>query len=247
MSSFPHTKDCIKSSARNSDSYDTASKRGASQVSEEEKWTCSEEMYGGTQTVRIFKQSSQNMKFTSPSVENATIAMREVSISVRLPECNSSTVTPHIVPPDGLPQHAGDNPSRDLAAPVSPYTDSPVTQERENFLIFIKILFKILDDAEEPHTKRKAKQIVLECRRKNQQGDPLYHPLMDAVESRLRRFVGEASWRRAHLYLNHYISTRRQARNNQNASHSEANSNVGGSISSYDARQPLTTGDRLPR
>lgn len=155
-------------------------------------------------------------------VDRATTAMREASISdVASQPCSSSpsstttSVPPDVIPPDRSPQPrpGGSSPSSAApsaaAPPVVVVGESLTTQERENFLIFIKILFRILDDANEPHTTQMAKRIVLECRRKNQQGDPNYHPLMDAVERRLRRFIGEARWRRAHLFLHHYITTRR--------------------------------------
>jgi hypothetical protein len=161
------------------------------------------------------------------SVVDATIAMSAATIAEsQLPpprihqqrnqqSCSSST-RPDVVPLDRSPQQQQQQfPSMILSGAPSITPESLIvaksvaTQERENFLMFIKILFKILDDAQEPHTKQKAKRIVLECRRKNQLGDPNFNPLMDAVESRLRQFVGESSWRRAHLFLHHYIHTRR--------------------------------------
>lgn len=84
--------------------------------------------------------------------------------------------------------------------------------ERENFLMFIKILFKILEDAREPATRSKAQRIVMECNRRSKQGDPNFSPLMDALERRLRGFVGEAKWRRAHLFLHHYMKKHRGQR-----------------------------------
>jgi hypothetical protein len=95
------------------------------------------------------------------------------------------------------------------ATPEDNRRRNPVVVERENFLVFIKILFKILEEAQEPETKSKAQRIVMECRRRSKQGDPNFIPMMDAVELRLRSFVGEAKWRRAHLFLHHYISNDR--------------------------------------
>lgn len=95
--------------------------------------------------------------------------------------------------------------TEDEASAPPPQPRSVVAMERENFLVFIKILFKILDQANEPETKSRAQRIVLECRRRSQAGDPNFMPLMDATEKRLRAFVGEAKWRRAHLFLHHYI------------------------------------------
>ena len=85
---------------------------------------------------------------------------------------------------------------------------SIIVQERENFLLFVKILFKILEEAREPETRARAQRIVLECRRRSQQGDPNFIPLMEATERRLRLFVGENKWQRAHLFLHHYKSKR---------------------------------------
>ena len=85
-------------------------------------------------------------------------------------------------------------------------TSSTIRSQREQFLIFIKILFKCLDQAGEPEVRDKAKKIVAECTRKNRLGDPAFAPLMGAVEKRLRGFVGEALWRRSLVLFHHYIS-----------------------------------------
>jgi hypothetical protein len=91
---------------------------------------------------------------------------------------------------------------------------SPVVQERENFLLFLKILFKLLEEAQEPEVKSKAQRIVMDCKRRNQQGDPNFTPLMDALERLLRGVVGEQKWRRAHLFLSHYIEKKRNVPRN---------------------------------
>ena len=85
-------------------------------------------------------------------------------------------------------------------------TNSTIRSQREQFLVFIKILFKCLDQANEPEVRNKAKRIVAECTRRNRLGDPGYAPLMAAVEKRLRTFVGEALWRRSLLLLRHYMA-----------------------------------------
>mmetsp|Transcript_110604 Transcript_110604/g.155270 ORF Transcript_110604/g.155270 Transcript_110604/m.155270 type:complete len:237 (+) Transcript_110604:41-751(+) len=88
---------------------------------------------------------------------------------------------------------------------------NPVVMERENFLMFIKILFKVLEeDAAASSIKSRAQRIVMECRRLNRQGDPNFDPMMDAVGRRLRVFVGETKWRKAHLLVHHYKCKRQQ-------------------------------------
>lgn len=78
--------------------------------------------------------------------------------------------------------------------------------QKKRFALFVKILFKQLDRSEESAELREvAKNIVLDCTRRNRLGDPDYKPLMDAVDRRLRHHVGEAHWRRAHLYMQQYM------------------------------------------
>jgi hypothetical protein len=90
---------------------------------------------------------------------------------------------------------------------ASSSTSASFRSQRQMFLIFIKILFKCLDQqANRPEVRDKAKKIVALCTQRNRMGDPAFTPLMEAVEKRLRGFVGEVLWRRALLLLNHYLS-----------------------------------------
>jgi hypothetical protein len=89
-------------------------------------------------------------------------------------------------------------------------------QQKKRFLLFIKILFKSLDN-EETETKDAAKTIVADCTRRNRLGDPQYVPLMDAIDRRLRGHVGEVHWRRAHMYMQHYMNRDKRARLPQRA------------------------------
>jgi len=100
--------------------------------------------------------------------------------------------------------------SNTTTAATAAATLSPLAASREQFLIFIKILFKILDQTNEIHTRNRAKKLVAECTRKNRSGDPRYTPLMEAVEKRLRLFVGEAHWRKAMMLLRHYYLKQKQ-------------------------------------
>lgn len=129
-----------------------------------------------------------------------------------------------ILPVPRFQQPQGDGPGTsttagdvDFAPPtaamsVASLDDEPKSaarMERENFLLFIKILFKVLEEENDASIRTKAQRIVMECRRRNQQGDPNFTPLMYGIERHLRVFVGEAKWRRSHLLLHHYITTRR--------------------------------------
>jgi len=77
--------------------------------------------------------------------------------------------------------------------------------ERETFLLFVKVLFKVLED--DPRLKTQARNLVLQCRRRSQRGDPAFQPLMGVVERHLRILVGERKWRQVHLLVHHRMGT----------------------------------------
>jgi hypothetical protein len=83
---------------------------------------------------------------------------------------------------------------------------SAEAMEKQTFLLFVKILFKLLKEKQGNEFTTKARRMVMECRRRNQQNDPKFSPLMETLERHLRIFVGEAIWKRAHAYLHHYLS-----------------------------------------
>lgn len=101
--------------------------------------------------------------------------------------------------------HRASSPAPSVTSQASSPSASLPNTPRAQFLVFIKILFKCLDQANEPEIREKAKKIVAECTRRNRMGDPNFDPLMDAVQKRLRPCVGEALWRRSMLLLRHYM------------------------------------------
>jgi hypothetical protein len=97
---------------------------------------------------------------------------------------------------------------------IVPFPSPPVSPmgraitEREQFLLFIKILLKFIEQAGNPRLRQHAKAVVGECTRRNRMGDMDYVPLQDAVEMRLRNVVGDITWTRAKLYVDHYVAKR---------------------------------------
>ena len=83
---------------------------------------------------------------------------------------------------------------------------------RENFLVFTRILFKCLSDHPSPEVRIEAKRTIMDCTRRNRMGDPGYHPLIDAIEARLRHIIGDIHWKKALEYLDHYMTYRRIGR-----------------------------------
>jgi hypothetical protein len=143
--------------------------------------------------------------FSAPEI--ATSASSKVSpVSVALDDAPRSNTTPLFaavqLPTVSLSPRSNDVDTEHLRLRLQQQTS--VELSRERFLKFIKILFKILDQAKESHTRNRAKQVVAECTRKNRLGDPNYVPLVEAVQKRLSLFVGEAYWRKALLFLRYY-------------------------------------------
>lgn len=78
--------------------------------------------------------------------------------------------------------------------------------ERVRFALFVKILFKRLDESGELTLCHKAKCLLLCVTARHRQGDPGCRPLIETLERRLRATVGETHWRRAHLLMRLYLS-----------------------------------------
>ena len=76
--------------------------------------------------------------------------------------------------------------------------------EREQFLLFIKVLFRYLEHSNKPQLRRKAKAIVLECTRRNRFGETAYQPLKNAIELRLRPLVGQELYLSVKTYCDYY-------------------------------------------
>jgi hypothetical protein len=71
--------------------------------------------------------------------------------------------------------------------------------------LFVKILFKCLEDSGDKLLRLQAKALISETRRRNTMGDPTCFSFIDAVELRLRELVGSFYWRQTQTYMNYYI------------------------------------------
>jgi len=118
--------------------------------------------------------------------------------------CSASSLSPSSSAPS-LPNHPQDH-------------SSVFRSSREQFLVFVKILLKCLEQTQSVQICSRAKKIIGDCTKRNRAGDPEFTPLMDAVEKRLRPFVGEAQWIRALLLLRHFIAQRMNTETRDDAS-----------------------------
>lgn len=81
--------------------------------------------------------------------------------------------------------------------------------DRVRFALFVKILFKRLEESGDQALCDKAKRLLASITSRNKQGDPGCSPLIEALETRLRAMVGETHWRRSHLLMRVYLSRNR--------------------------------------
>jgi hypothetical protein len=85
-----------------------------------------------------------------------------------------------------------------------------VGTEKEWFFLFVKILLKCLDRSGDPRgLKEVARTTILECTRRNREGDRTYAPLREVLVRRLHAEVGEPHWSRAARLCRRYLERRR--------------------------------------
>ncbi|CAJ1951800.1 unnamed protein product [Cylindrotheca closterium] len=147
------------------------------------------------------KKGEQNIMKgnTSSSSFSEKSSHTEIKTPLNAPQTVATASTTNATAPPTAPQ---------AAIPLRRDNSSSLSQEaleKKTFLIFVKILFKLLKEHQGDEITTKAKRVVMECRRHNQQNHPAFTPLMEALERHLRRFVGEKLWGRAHSYLHHYL------------------------------------------
>jgi len=77
---------------------------------------------------------------------------------------------------------------------------------RELFFVFIKILFKCLDeDGVQTSLKSEAKRLVQECTQRNRTGTPGYEDLMESIHESLSTLLCDCySWERSIRHLERY-------------------------------------------
>ena len=140
-------------------------------------------------------------KSSGPAVPSAlTEATDTAAAAATAQRCRSSSSQPS----KSVKQHS----SVSGAQPPHPHN----RLHRENFLVFTRILFKCLSDHPSPEVRIEAKRTIMDCTRRNRMGDPGYHPLIDAIEARLRHIIGDIHWKKALEYLDHYMTYRRIGR-----------------------------------
>jgi hypothetical protein len=72
--------------------------------------------------------------------------------------------------------------------------------------MFTRVLMKYLEQCD-PNMHAAVKAIIKECYEKNKSGDPQFRSLTMSMKARLRSTVGELYWKKAHDYLDHFLTS----------------------------------------
>jgi hypothetical protein len=90
--------------------------------------------------------------------------------------------------------------------------------ERERFFLFIKVVLKFLGETDQPtgdgdrrRRLERTKALIRDCTLRNRRGDPDYHPLVGAIERRLRPVLGDRCWTRAETFVERSLQRRAAA------------------------------------
>lgn len=77
--------------------------------------------------------------------------------------------------------------------------------ERVEFALFLKIIIRCLERSKHYFLLRQARLVVKTCTIGHKMGDPNFSPLVDAVEMRLKKLVGDRIWKQARAYTKIYL------------------------------------------
>jgi hypothetical protein len=84
-------------------------------------------------------------------------------------------------------------------------TCKSLRHRRKSFLVFVRILLKCIDRADDKILSAKVRKLVICCVRRFRSGEQTHgESLMDNVESRLKLLVGSVYWKEARAFLKHY-------------------------------------------
>ena len=76
---------------------------------------------------------------------------------------------------------------------------------RKSFLVFVRILIKCIDRADDKFLSARVRKLVICCIRRFRSGEQAHgESLIENVETRLKMLVGKVYWKEARAFLKHY-------------------------------------------
>lgn len=77
--------------------------------------------------------------------------------------------------------------------------------ERVEFALFLKVLLRCLEKSKQYVLLQQARMAVMTCTNGYKMGNPSFSPLIDAIEIRLKKLVGDSIWTQARNYTKFYL------------------------------------------
>ncbi|CAB9504716.1 expressed unknown protein [Seminavis robusta] len=98
----------------------------------------------------------------------------------------------------------------------SPASIEPLLKlRRREFLLFVRVLIKCIEQSNNYKLTMQTKALVAECVKRNRMGDPHFTPLQDSMALRLRGLVGPQYWTKAKECMHSFQSAKKQATRRQ--------------------------------
>ena len=144
-------------------------------------------------------------KVSSPPVLQETLVSANLQTLLQTRACtNIGGANDTLLPSVGFPSLASSRHPQQHPSRQAPQT------KRLRLLILVRLLLKELSRPEDLALKMLVKDMVRECNRRHQNGDPRCGSLPEAVEGVLQGAVGETRWRRVTQKLDIMMLQRRQ-------------------------------------
>jgi hypothetical protein len=146
------------------------------------------------------------MNSTNRSPPYALLVSQNLPGSINQPStmcCPTRNAPPPLLTiPAGSP--TGALPPTNAPAPQTPNSSdlgSRSPRQRRDFLLFVRVLIKCIEQSRNYKLTLQTKALVAECVKRNRMGDPHFSPLQDSMEIRLRGLVGPNYWHQAKDYI----------------------------------------------
>ena len=82
-------------------------------------------------------------------------------------------------------------------------------RQKEKFLMFTRVLIRYLEQ-KDPVLHQQAKVIIKDCADRNRRQERGYESVTAAMKDRLKTLVGETYWKRAEMYLKHFLEQKKK-------------------------------------
>ena len=155
------------------------------------------------------KRNFHNEGTTNPSSRQHTSTPARLPTLERSAEDSNLSPLPHQTVPEDiveLAELAGTgNSATPTTSTLSKREQEEMLQEREQFILFVRVLMKYLD-TKDPAMHNKVKLIIKDCAARNKRQERGYESATASMRKQLKSVVSETYWKRAEKYLANFMA-----------------------------------------